>query len=419
MKEKTLYVRMFGGFTMYYGDEAVILNKAGSSKSVRLLQMLLLSLPGGISKNELIDNLYGWSEKLDMANRNKNLNNLIYRLKGQLAACGLPDQSYVEISEGMCCLKSPVPVELDTRQFEEAVESARQCEEKEEHIRLLIRANEMYRGELLPANLSDTWFFEKSNYLKKLYVGTIRELEDEFRKKKDYKNRMLLYSRAAAIYPFENWQVCLMQCNLEIYRYEEALDIYNETMELYAREMSSPPTARMQECFEKITLLDENHRRDTSDINSWRNMDKVFLGRKNDIRRAIFGEDHLRGAYYCTYPSFVDYCRMVARAKKRNDFHAVLMFLTVSQRDKKEAQKQMDLPRQMDLLKNVLAESLRVGDAYTRYGNRHFILMLVKTEKEACGSIFQRIETAYTRSSGKGELWYYAEMTQELEEEML
>ena len=95
------------------------------------------------------------------------------------------------------------------------------------------------------------------------------------------------------------------------------------------------------------------------------------------------------------------------------------MFLTVSQRDKKEAQKQMDLPRQMDLLKNVLAESLRVGDAYTRYGNRHFILMLVKTEKEACGSIFQRIETAYIRSAGKGELWYYAEMTQELEEEGL
>lgn len=40
MATEVLYVRMFGGFTIYYGDKAVALNKAGSSKSVRLLQML-------------------------------------------------------------------------------------------------------------------------------------------------------------------------------------------------------------------------------------------------------------------------------------------------------------------------------------------------------------------------------------------
>ena len=67
---------MLGGFAVYYDGEAVALNKIGSSKSIRLLQMLLLSLPGGISKNEIMDNLYGWNEKADMANRNKNLNKI-------------------------------------------------------------------------------------------------------------------------------------------------------------------------------------------------------------------------------------------------------------------------------------------------------------------------------------------------------
>ena len=42
--------------------------------------------------------------------------------------------------------------------------------------------------------------------------------------------------------------------------------------------------------------------------------------------------------------------------------------------------------------------------------------MLVKTEKEYCSSIFQRIEEDYARKSGRGELWYYADMTQELSE---
>ncbi len=79
---------MLGGFSMYYGEDPVVFNKMGSSKSVRLLQMLLLSLKNGISKSELIDNLYGWNEKQDMANGNKNLNNLIYRLKKQLISSG-------------------------------------------------------------------------------------------------------------------------------------------------------------------------------------------------------------------------------------------------------------------------------------------------------------------------------------------
>lgn len=285
-------------------------------------------------------------------------------------------------------------------------------------IELLGRANEMYCGELLPGSLSDMWFFHKSRYYKELYMGTVQELELEFQKNKDYKKRILLYSRAAAIYPFENWQVRLIQCNLEMYRYEEAIEIYNDTMELYAREMGSPPTEEMQKCFEGIELMDENHRRNTGDGNRWKDMDKVFLGKKNDIKKAIFGEE-IKGAYYCAYPSFVDYCRMVARAKARNRFSAVLMFLTLSQRERKEMQKQMDLSGQMLLLKKVLGESLRTGDAYTRYGNRHFILMLVKTGIEDCGAIFQRIEAAYTRNSGKGELWYYADMTQELKEAVL
>ena len=79
--EKALRIQMLGGFAIYYGGGAGALKKVGGSKSIRLLQMLLLSLPGGIFKSEIMDNLYGWNEKADMENRNKNLNNLIYRLK--------------------------------------------------------------------------------------------------------------------------------------------------------------------------------------------------------------------------------------------------------------------------------------------------------------------------------------------------
>lgn len=177
------------------------------------------------------------------------------------------------------------------------------------------------------------WFYHKSEYFKEAYIDTVLELEKEYIRTKDYKNRFMIYSKAAAIYPFDNWQIRQIRCNLEIYRYEEALEIYNNTMELYSKEMGTPPTAEMQECFEKLELADENHRRNMNSINGWKSMDRAFMNKKGDIRKAIFEEEKIRGAYYCTYPSFVDYCRLVVRAKERNQFAAVLMFLTLSWTD--------------------------------------------------------------------------------------
>lgn len=397
---------------MRYGDETVIMNKQESSKSVRLLQMLLLSMPEGLPKSEIIDNLYGWNDGADIANRNKNLNNLIYRLKGQLTAGGLPEKEYVEIRGGICCFKSAVPLRMDILELEQTVEEARSAEGKKRS-RLLWRANEIYCGELLPSNSSDMWFFQKSRHYKELYIWSVEELEKELLKNRDYKSRLLLYSRAASIYPFEGWQLKQMRCNLELYRYDEAMNIYRETMELYAREMSGAgPVEEMQECFESLKLMDENHNREGEDADSWKNMDRVFLSKRVNLKETLFEEKNVKGAYYCTYPSFVDYCHLVVRAKERNDFSAVLMFLTLS---RKKAKSSMDLSEQMQILKETLGESLRIGDAYTRYGNRHFILMLMKTEMVFCSTVFERVERAYRKRGGKGDLWYYADMTQELD----
>lgn len=421
MEQSVLKVQMLGCFSMTYGSLPISLNKINSAKSVRLLQMLLLSGDAGIAKNELADSLYGWSGSNENSNRNRNMNNLIYRLKGQLVASGLPEDEYVVIREGVCYWKRQFPVELDTEEFQKLIEDAR-MKQGAERICLYQMANKHYSGELLPGNQGESWFYNKSVYYKNLYLETIRELGEALRRESNYKDLLAVYEQAATIYPFENWQTELIRCNLEMYRYDEARDIYNRTMELYAKEMGSPPTEEMQRCFEQLELKDKNHSREIKNIRSWQTMDKIFLGREGDIAKAIFGQDDKQGAYYCTYPSFVDYCRMVVRTKTRHEFDAVLMFLTLTQYDKKGAQNADDgvLSQQMELLKQAIVSSLRSGDAFTRYGNRHYILMLTHTEKEFCGTIFRRIEAAYNRMpESRGEVWYHAAMTQDLEREAL
>ena len=43
MGGKILRVQMLGKFTMRYGEDHILFHKTGNAKSVRLLQMLLLS----------------------------------------------------------------------------------------------------------------------------------------------------------------------------------------------------------------------------------------------------------------------------------------------------------------------------------------------------------------------------------------
>ncbi len=124
---EALQVQMFGGFAMRYEGKPVLLNKMESSKAVRLLQMLFLAGPKGIAKNEIIDSLYGWDEQMDAVSRNRNLNNVIYRLKGILSSVGLPKGTYVEITDGICRWNDLVPVETDVSRFEEIVKRAKNC----------------------------------------------------------------------------------------------------------------------------------------------------------------------------------------------------------------------------------------------------------------------------------------------------
>lgn len=415
MEMECLKVRMLGYFAMSYGDMPVSLKKAESAKSVRLLQMLLLAGNTGIAKNELIDNLYSWGEIRDGANRNRNLNNLIYRLRKQLLASGLPEDVYVEIREGVCYWKSAFPVELDTECFQNAVRQARQAEGSE-RIRLYREANECYCGELLPVNLTDVWFLQKNMALKELYYETIRELEQEFRRKNDYMSLLSLYERAGAIYPFDSWQTALIRCNLEMYRYDEAAKIYHQTMELYARELGEPPVAELQQCFEDAEVQDAHHTPGIMNPQSSGNFDKIFLEREKDMARAIFEHDQECGAYYCSYPSFVDYCRLIVRGRKRQQVNSVLMFLTLTPHERQGNTGERKFEKQMELLKTAIGISLRSNDAYTRYGNRHYILLLMKITKEDCAKVFGRIESAYNRlPHHSGEVWYHTALTQELE----
>ena len=413
---ETLKVRMLGCFSMSYGTKAISLKRMEQSKAAKLLQMLLLAGENGISKRELLDYLYESGVETAGNDCNRNLNNVIYRLKKQLRAAGLPDEDCIQIQDGICTFKVSCPLELDTEYFRNLVLEARR-KKGQERQECYLKANESYHGALLPGNESDMWFHEKSLELKMLYEETIHELDAAYSQDGKYRELLPVYERAVAIYPFDDWQVWQVRYYLELYCYEEAAKIYNETLERYKRELGRQPVEELRKQFDDLYMDEKNHmagKKKSADGN-YTSIDYLFQTQEGDVAKSLFDKGKQDGAYYCSYPSFVDYCRLLVRGRSCVENKVILMFLTLTYNEKMEIITQNKFSDQMMNLRKAIQTSLRSNDAFTRYGNRHFILALTHLEKTDCSKIFTRIEAAFHRFPQNGcEVWYHASMTQEL-----
>ena len=68
-----------------------------------------------------------------------------------------------------------------------------------------------------------------------------------------------------------------------------------------------------------------------------------------------------------------------------------LMLCTVVDYEGKMIQNQEKLKARSEALKEAISKSLRQGDAYTKYNNSQYLILLVGTKQEDCDIIYRRI----------------------------
>ena len=83
-----LRVRLFGKEKITYGDTPILYGRNSITKAMKLLLILLYCGKEGITRNKLLEDLYGREELSDAAN---NLRVTIHRLKKMLYDAGLPE----------------------------------------------------------------------------------------------------------------------------------------------------------------------------------------------------------------------------------------------------------------------------------------------------------------------------------------
>ncbi len=400
MAENVLSAKMLGGFSVYYEGREIALDRNTTSKSMQLLQILLMNIEaGGIAKTSLADALYGREE---VENKNGSLNNTIFRLKKQLKAAGFPEANYVVIKRGMCRWENEtIPVQVDAIEFERLIEKGKQERDPEAKTEAYLAACRLYTGEFLPNMIGEDWVAVRNVHYQELYEESLRQLFGWLQAEERYEEIYQLATTAAGIYPFNDWALWQIDSLIAMSRFREAMAIYEKVTKLFFDELGLPPSPEM---LDRARLMAERISQSSGVI--------------HDIKQRISERQKMPGAYYCTYPSFVDIYHVVSRMMERNGMSVYLMLCTLKHEgsDMGSEEREQNVSK---ALRDSIMGVLRRGDFYTRYNTKQYLVMLPEINQENCAKVSARIDRAFSKKVRRSDFHvdYYVASVVEIDED--
>lgn len=371
-KEHILRIRMLGGFSMEYDQVQIFSERQNYPKFIQLFLLLVLYQETGIQKDILLENMYGQKEG---KNSNNNLNNMLSRLRKQLQELGLPEDDIV-IRNGLCWYNSSSQLKVDVQELEELIEKAEDPQtQAEERKACLMEAVELYQGEFLPGTFSGLslkpWVIRERMRCKQLYETALAELGQIFIQDENFKECYNIYSHAAKLYPLEWFQEKQIECLTAMNQDQKAFQIYQDTVQIYRNQLGLPPSE------ENMRRLQEME-------------DKLFGYSKSleRIREDLQEEQREPGAYFCSYPSFIDCSCLFMRNGKKAFF--LMCTLADGEEMTEEARE-----KKAGYLYQSIQECLRQEDIYTRYSKWQYLALLMGTDTGNAYQITCRIDQRY------------------------
>lgn len=385
MDEKFLKIKMFGSFSITVDEKSVVFKKNNGSRTSFLLQYLIQNSGKSITKEKLIDVLYADEE---IENPVKALQVLVTRLRKVLLDSGLPKQEYIYCSDGMYGWNTNIPCEIDTHEFETAVNEARQLGQTyERKLELYTRAIDLYDGDFLPNLAGNDWATVVSAYYSNLYLQCFERVWELLRENNDYQTMLKLCSKGMRVNPSEEvLHIIYIRCLIGEGRIKDAYISYNFATEMLLRDWNTVPSDELKALFSEISdkLKDER------------------LPIK-EIRDEIKEKSEQKGAYYCTSMSFIDSYRFVTRMMERSGQSVYLMLCTLTDKNGGLPKSDNRLSYAAQCLSDSIKKSLRRGDMYTRYRVTQFLVLLIGTNIENCALISERITANYRKLyNGRG-----------------
>lgn len=393
-----LYVYMFGNFSLKYKGQLLTLERNSATKAMQLLQILLYYGKSGITRSQLLHYLYDREELENPAN---NLRVTVHRIRKKLLDAGLPEWDYIRTENGSYYFSAPMEVVLDVAEFDELLEQAEECENEAEKVVLRQKACKIYRGDLLSNLNGEEWVLMEGLDYQEKYASTLQYVCDKLKEEREYETILELCNEAIRMYPFAEWQSVKIDCLMCLNRYKEAMAEYEATSKMFFEELGVSPSEKMMTQFRHMSSM----------ISS-------SVHGIDDIKKGLNEKEYAAGAYYLSYPSFVDSYRVIRRMTERNGQSVFLMVVSLcdAKGNPIEAKDRVDVLA--DGLRIAIKKSLRRSDLYSLYSPTQFVILLNGTNEEDCDIISSRITHAFceTHRSWRKCLKYHVASAVELKE---
>ena len=392
---KKLTVVMLNGFFIAKGDDFLPLAKFGNSKLLELLQILLRYGKSGISRIQLLQMLY---DDDAVSDKNHSLDSLVYRLKQVMIQSDMIDDEFVVIKNGVYRWSDSFLADVDVHEFEAMVEKAKSASIEETYT-CLVDAFYLYEEGFLSDRPERPWITEERTYLKNLYTTCVCELGKIFEQREKFQALYELYSKAADLYPYDEWQAWQILALQYMGQFEEAHKLYERTVKMYSEDLGLPLSQNMLDVIQKMSH------------NILNSVDSL-----HEIKERLDEDLNDNGAFYCSYPSFIDIYRFVSRMVERSGQSIFFMVCSVTYLNpsgRKSA-------KAGEALKEAIGAALRKGDSYTQYSNNQYLILLSGTKNENCEMIFERIRKEFkkkNRNSNCDLEYYYSEVHNTFETE--
>lgn len=368
-KKIVLNVKVLGGLKITCGEIEFPQERKRSAQVELLLIYLIFNRNASINNPQLIDLLWpeGNADKPEGA-----LRNLVYRARKEMKEFFGVDKSIR--SKGRSYYWN---LEIECRlDYEAVLRLCRRIEQEEDLYRKYERCLEMvnkYSGEVLPEFNYNDWVIGINNMLERncleVILNTLKELANNN-----------LYEQVLQICNHQNSQKIMdtRLYEMKLYAYYKtgktdlALSFYRQIVDYYYSKYGIEVSPRLKEIYQTIL--------DTSPA------EQVDV---EELEKNLTVDDNNNNTFYCDFDVFKNIYQINIRSARRSMKVRILALLTIVDTSNKLDEKAIS--QEANILKNIIANSLRKNDVYSKFNMSQYSLILASPNLDGAKIAVDRI----------------------------
>ena len=379
VKKNVILVRTLGSYSVSYNGAEIALGSRDESQ-IGLLMLLMFHFgQDGASRSLIKNTLF---EDRDIEDVSHAIRNILYNMRKNLKANGLPEASFVKQSKGIYYWTDEVPVEEDARMFERLAEEALAEEKPEGRMKKLSAACYSYTGRFFAGRDNVPWIYQEGERYRALFAQVTSMLLEEYRQAHKFKDMYDLALYAVHVDPFAEWEIAVVEALTNLGRFSDSERYYEDTVDAYIKEYGDRSNEHVRDF---IRRLGEHLFHDHETI--------------EEIQEKLTNAGDTGGrGYYCSLPVFQELYRTTERTMRRTADKIFLMLCTIVDGKGNPMREGPKLTELSDRLKTAAISSVRHTDTVTKYGQGQYLILLINTTEENCSIIEQRINDNFLTS---------------------